>query len=306
MNARAGAHVYVVIVNFNSVSHLERCLAALPPRDNLRVIVWDNGSTDAEVSQLRILTRARADVTLAESSENLGFGPAVNRAVESLDAQPEDLIWILNPDTEMVGDAIATMVSGFVTHPQLKIVSPLITSSRTDRIWFAGGIVDCRRGKSTHADIGQPVENLGVEPIPTQFVTGAAPMMRIETWKRLRGFREDLFLYWEDADLSLRAMALGFSAAVLPTAIVRHAEGGSSGSVDGRSLVFYYYASRNRLIACGEGFGQRLSILLMRGGFESMRQIALIVVRERHERFRKLVAWCRGSLDGLRGKSGVR
>ena len=70
-----------------------------------------------------------------------------------------------------------------------------------------------------------------IHPVPhMSFVTGAAMMMHISTFELIGGFREDLFLYWEDVDLSLRAGRAGVRMELVPDARVWHAEGGSAES----------------------------------------------------------------------------
>src|SRR5262249_21108895 len=53
---------------------------------------------------------------------------------------------------------------------------------------------------------------------------------------------EDLFLYVEDVDLSLRVRASGFALVFVPDAVVRHKGSASSGSL--------YYDTRNTIVVC--------------------------------------------------------
>src|SRR5262249_38048819 len=57
---------------------------------------------------------------------------------------------------------------------------------------------------------------------------------------------EDLFLYVEDVDLSLRARAAGFAVVFVPNAVVRHKGSASSGGKS--STTNMYYSTRNTIV----------------------------------------------------------
>jgi N-acetylglucosaminyl-diphospho-decaprenol L-rhamnosyltransferase len=301
---------FVVIVNYNSANYVAECLGTLSQSDNQFVVVWDNHSAASDRAKLRSETSTRADVTLIESESNLGFGAAVNRAIASVVTAPDDILWILNPDTEVVGDAVQVLIGELDDASGPIILSPLLTYAEhefgPDQIWFAGGQVDSIRGVSTHAEIGKSADRVGSEPFETSFMTGAALMTTASVWRSLGGFREDLFLYWEDTDLSIRAERAGIVKKVVPAAVVRHHEGGSSGSIRGRSTTFYYYSYRNRLLVCGDGLRGRISVLFGRGLRETLKLFAVLMVREKSGRPRKFLAAVRGVLDGIRGVTGQR
>lgn len=299
--------LHVVIVNFNSTTHLAACLPSLLASDGLDVLVWDNGSRAADAAALRRLIAGQDRVTLIESSTNLGFGAAANRAVASLQAADDDVIWILNPDTIAHPGAIRELLRTMARRNEHVVVSPLILHSRAaqpNTVWYAGGDTDTGRGRTTHHLIGKNADDIGSEEFKTRFMTGAAPMMRMNTWKVLGGFPEDLFLYWEDVALSLNAADRGVDLVVSPCARIQHVEGGSTGSSRGRSATFYYYSSRNRLLVCGQTFSQRLWILIGRGAIETARTLGIILLRERDQRFTKLRVAGLGSLHGLQDRRG--
>ena len=97
----------VYIPNFNGERWLPRTLQSLRGQtERLEVVVVDNGSSDGSVAA------ARADfpeVTVLELGENLGFGPALNRAVA---AHPADAIVLLNSDVECEPGFCAALVAG--------------------------------------------------------------------------------------------------------------------------------------------------------------------------------------------------
>ena len=97
----------VYIPNFNGARWLPRTLASLRAQtERLDVVVVDNGSSDDSIAA----TRADfPEVTVLELGRNLGFGPALNRAVE---AHPADGIVLLNSDVACEPGFCAALVAG--------------------------------------------------------------------------------------------------------------------------------------------------------------------------------------------------
>jgi N-acetylglucosaminyl-diphospho-decaprenol L-rhamnosyltransferase len=186
------------------------------------------------------------------------------------------------------------------------IISPLILHGDRSAplIDFAGGHIDWRRGATIHVLRGKPASAAGSGLRPTTFVTGAAPMMKAETWKALSGFREDYFLYWEDADLSLRAERLGLRSAVDLDAPAWHSDSGSSDE-DGRSRSYYWHIARNRERFLREWTPSPLSLRdrLIREG-ETLRWIRRALL-ERHQPLQKVYSLVSGRLSAARVASGL-
>ena len=129
-------------------------------------------------------------------------------------------------------------------------------------------------------------------------------MMSAQTWHALGGFREDLFLYWEDADLCRRAVDAGLVLQVVPDARVWHAQGVSSaGGRTGNGPAFYYYNQRNRVLICGGRVG-KWRLVAVTGLRETLRLLAKPLLVERSARWVTFAASLRGLRDGLQGKKG--
>lgn len=254
--------LHIVIVNYNSVRYLAECLDSLQevPAD---IHVVDNASTHPEEDvMLEQLAARDTRVQLTRNDRNIGFGPAVNRVVSQLTLASDDVIWILNPDTTASASACEILVEHVRSNPK-SIVSPVIvTGEMGQKLWFAGGNFNPRRAEPVHIK-EIPFQN--VSSYKVSFLAGAALMMTTGTWRYLGGFREDLFMYWEDVDLSRRATELGIDMAIIPAARIWHRVGASSAAEPVKAATWYYYMFRNRLIVCAERRSQVPSILFGRG-----------------------------------------
>jgi N-acetylglucosaminyl-diphospho-decaprenol L-rhamnosyltransferase len=239
----------VIIVNWNVRDLLRRCLASLDEsarRSGLAttVIVVDNASHDGSAGMVRA---EFPGVHLVASERNLGFTAGNNLGLRALSEYPEDSlprgVLFLNPDAEIIGDALAIMVRYLDTHPAVGVVGPqlrypdgTVQSSRRrfptlataffestllQRWWPRNGILR----RYYMADLPDDAEQ------EVDWLVGACLMVRRETLAQVGGFDEGFFMYSEELDWCRRARALGWRVVYLPAAQVLHHEGKSSEQV---------------------------------------------------------------------------
>jgi N-acetylglucosaminyl-diphospho-decaprenol L-rhamnosyltransferase len=257
----------IVIVNWNVQELLRRCLLSLSrgaaritptpgmiePELAYEVIVVDCASSDGSVEMVR---REFPWVQLIASDENLGYARGNNLGL--VEATGRYLL-ILNPDTEIVGDALAMMARYLDAHPavgalgpQLRYPDGTLQSSRRRfpslatafcestllHQWFPNN----RTARRYHladrpADVIQPVD----------WLVGAALMIRREAWQQVGPLDEGFFMYFEELDWCRRCRAAGWEIHYLPAAQITHHEGKSSEQVmAARTIRFqsskiYYY-----------------------------------------------------------------
>lgn len=305
--------VHVIVVNYESSEYVRRLLDSLEAGDRdcpVYFHVLENGSSPQDAENLTKIIgdfRGEIETFVTYSDTNLGFGGGVNKLLRSIRYEPDHVLWILNPDTLVLKDSLIRLKAEV---GEDRAVSPLILQGDTNCIWFAGGEIDIRSGRTIHENFGCEMETLFDEnpnraPISTQFLTGAAPMLLAGTWKKVGEFWEELFLYWEDADWSLRAFDKNVKMLVVPQSVIRHSQGGSSGGGDGYSETFYYYVARNRFLICAR-FIPKFRLLFGSGFIETVKTLARPVLKEREYRLRKAASAAKGIFDGLRGRAGVR
>jgi len=275
-------------------------------------LLIDNASTPRDLDNLRRIASARSNVRLIENSRNVGFAAAINQGLSACDPMPQNAhVYIVNPDASFRAGAFEHLRDLLANTTKPTLVSPLILTGHADpKIWFKGGFVDRRSGRVVHHQIGNRyAKEENPQPVVrTTFLSGAIMAGKKSTWDLLGPMREDLFLYWEDADYSMRALDSNVDMLVEPNAVAEHSEGGSSRQLGdaGKSALFYYYTSRNRLIVCGDSTLQRISVATGRGLVQTLRGIATILLRERFDRKPKLLAYVRGVYDGCIGMTSRR
>ncbi|SHT66143.1 MAG: glycosyltransferase family 2 protein [Mycobacterium sp.] len=308
MSSAVNGTLHVLTVHFNTpalASSLVRRLPLATPNGRPLVIhVLDNCSTPENLRELRDRLSGLDSVTLDAIDENIGFGAGMNFLAVRHGITSSDVLWLLNPDTRLEPGCLENLENA-LDEGQFDIVSPFIFSGEGEAawIWYCGGDVERPSLRVRHRLYGAPTTSGPTDAFATDFVTGAAPMMRASVFHAIGGFPDDYFLYWEDAQFSWKARELGLRLGVIPSARLWHAVGASSGY--GLSPVFYYWATRNRFVYARDTGIARRRLTSGRGALESLRPIVW-ALRERDQRFRKVRAAMRGTRDGVRQFSRAR
>ncbi len=130
-----------------------------------------------------------------------------------------------------------------------------------------------------------------------QYVTGASLLVRAEAVKATGLIRESYFLYWEDADWSLRARRKGYRLLYCPKSRVWHKEGSTSGRLGPGGD---YYAVRNGLAFTLRHYPLFLPLVL----FSYLAKYTLVRTLKRQPN--NLGAVIKGIIDFFGGRKGQR
>ena len=200
-------------------------------------------------------------VRLIANTENRGFTGGNNQGLALARGR---YIFFLNPDTEVVGDALATMLAYMDAHPEVGALGPQLLygdgslqSSRRRFPSFATALFEstplawhwpanpwARRyrmedqesgvrgqgsaGRGQDEGAADSLASIGQE---VDWLVGAALLARRAVLEQIGGFDEAYFMYSEELDWCRRAKDAGWQIVYLPTARVIHYEGKSSEQV---------------------------------------------------------------------------
>lgn len=178
----------------------------------LEIIVVDNASTDGTPQWLRA---EFPWVTLIHQGCNAGYGRAANTGIKAARAEA---VMVANPDTLFREGSLEQLTAALTRHPRAfinpKLVLPDGRVNALGNIMHISGITSCHQ-------YGKPCKSFaGILPIP--LLSGAAVLAARDVWVQLRGFDPHIFLYMEDAELSLRARLLGLELYCAADAEVVH------------------------------------------------------------------------------------
>jgi GT2 family glycosyltransferase len=210
--------VFVLVLNFNGGEKLLSCLSSVFQSDfpRFEVVVVDNCSTDGSLDTAR---RNFSRAHFIKNSSNAGFAKGNNLGLRFALEKFADYVFVLNNDAVVEKNTISQLVQEADGKQAVGILSPLVLSADGKTVWFSGGKIDWVKMRAVHDDAAVPEH-----PYPTEYVCGCAMLVNKDVFKKIGLFDERFFLYYEDADFSLRAKKAGFSLLMVPSATVTHLE----------------------------------------------------------------------------------
>jgi GT2 family glycosyltransferase len=265
------ASLDIIIVNWNSGHFLRQCLESIADCSQsgwelYRVVVIDNASTDSSIEGLETLNLPLV-VTL--NPVNRGFAAACNQGSRGSTAH---FLLFLNPDTRLCPQSLRQAVT-------------FLERQENDRVGILGIQLLNERGEISCSCARFPTighflskmlgldrlfprvfrprymveHELGKNQIVDQ-VMGAFFLIRRSLFEALRGFDERFFLYFEEVDLSYRALSNGWMSYYLADAQAYHIGWGSSSQVKGERL---YHSLRSRILYGYKHFSWHMATLLL-------------------------------------------
>ncbi|MDU5875326.1 MAG: glycosyltransferase family 2 protein [Actinomyces urogenitalis] len=285
----------IVIVNWRRSDLTIRACCSIEsqmlPGD--RLIVVDNASGDGSPERLRA-----AGLEVVVTSTNLGFGAGVNAGARHM---REEVLVLLNNDAVAHPGFLDALTAPLTqSEPVAATTALLLLAGRwrearthepalrgldgsrwtrlppqdadsgrgTVLVNSTGNLVD-RNGNGYDRDWLTAYESLDANP-RVFGICGGACAIKASVWRELDGFREDLFMYYEDTDLSWRLHERGYEVRYVASAIAEHEHAASSGA---ESPLFIEVNMRNRiLVAAAHGPASMIIRALIRSCLRAARR----------------------------------
>ncbi len=230
----------IIIVSWNVEKQLRPCLKSIYALQGrvanveTEVLVVDNASVDNTVA---MINKEFPQIRLIANKENRGFAFANNQGIGLAQGS---YVMLLNPDTEIVGDALFRMVDYLQQHPEVGLLGPqllnsdgTVQSSRRRFPTLATAFVEStvlQRNLSRSSILA----NFYVKDKPNDttqevdWLVGACLLVRKEVIDRVGMLDERFFMYLEEVDWCYRIKKAGWRVVYLPAAQVIHHYGQSA------------------------------------------------------------------------------
>lgn len=238
-----------IIVSWNVEEQLRQCLQSIYAQGRTpvkaEVLVIDNASIDNTVS---MITKGFPQVKLITNKENQGFAAANNQGICLAQGR---YVMLLNPDTEIVGNALFEMMAYLDQHPEVGLVGPQLLNSD-------GTVQSSRRRFPTLATAfvestilqrylsrSSILANFYVKDKPdditqeVDWLVGACLLVRSEVIKQVGMLDERFFMYLEEVDWCYRIKKAGWKIVYLPAAQVIHHYGQSADQNVPRRHIYF-------------------------------------------------------------------
>jgi GT2 family glycosyltransferase len=234
--------VIVGTINFHSEERIAECfrsILAKSPAYGIEFVVVDNSDT------LGVTSVAGEPVKVIRGGGNLGYAGGVNLLIEYARTMGVVGLWVVNPDLVGSAGCLEALVVASSRYPEFDILTPIVLSGSTGKIWFGGGEFDRSTGRTEHSGYGQVFtpENEPLPPVATSWVSGCSMFLAPAFLERCPELDMKFFLYLEELEWQLRS---GAHVGVISECPVYHEEGTSSRDVE-RSIQTYFMA-RNRIL----------------------------------------------------------
>jgi len=210
--------VFIIVLNYNGKNIIVPCLRSVFKNSypNFEVVVVDNNSQDGSFEEAK-LNFSKA--SFIRNSQNLGYAAGNNLGTRFALERMADYVLLLNNDVEVENDFLVRMVEIAEKNEKTGIVGSIIFNQENREIWYAGGKISWFRMKTYHE---QKIRD--ASQFQTEFITGCSMLVKKDVFKKIGLLDEDYFLYWEDADFSVRANKAGFENMIAAKSWVYHLE----------------------------------------------------------------------------------
>lgn len=200
------------IVTYNNADIIEKCIGSILANTKdckFRLYVYDNCSVDGTAA---LVKEKFPQVVVIENKENKGFGYGHNQIIRRVKSKYHTVI---NPDIVVDTDVISQMADYMAMQPQNarkigillpKVLNPDGTEQYLPKMQpnFKYVILSkFSRFKHYRNEYTRSDENIQ-GPVVCENISGSFFMADTALLKRLHGFDQRYFMYFEDADLGKR------------------------------------------------------------------------------------------------------
>jgi len=244
----------IILLNYNNWQDTIECIQSLQKSEvkGENILVIENFSTDESFEKLRYET---PDVKIIQAKKNLGFTGGNNLGIKYAFENKYDYAIVLNNDTIIDSpDSIRTLIEEMDNNPDMTMgAGRIFYYPEKEKIWYDGGGVINWRGAAFHNNFRKDKNTviLNDENRQTSFISGCYMCIRLRDLPELGYMDENLFIYLDDLEYSVRAAKKKQKLYYVPKAVIYHKERGRGK----HSPRLIYYSIRNRRIVINLYFG---------------------------------------------------
>lgn len=289
--------VSVVILHYKGKDFTYQCLQSVKklqtPNSKLETIIVNNNPLE----KLDDIKKKFPKFIFLETGKNLGFVGGNNFGIKRAMKDGADYVFLINNDTILAPDVLVQLIAAAEdgwphSHLRSKVEAPkkrkkigilgtkiyfasgyeyhhgrYKEKDRGKVFWYAGGKIDWENVITKHRGVDEVDKGQYDKIEETDYVSGCGMFIKREVLEKIGLLDDKYFLYYEDADFSIKAKKAGFQLLFVPKAKMWHFNAGSS-EVGGP--LQDYYMTRNRLLFGMRYVPLRAKIALFRWGLSRL------------------------------------
>lgn len=247
--------VAVIIINYNTSKFTLECIQAVVAKTSeaisYEIIVVDNNSQLSDYKNLKKHFPKQPNIKLHRSDINTGFGGGNMFGAQF--AKAEYLLF-LNNDAMLKNDCLSILYKFMEDNQKVgvctaqnydehgKFVPSFDHNKGIRRLLFGRGFLE-----KINPKVYPKRKKEYASPLEVNWVNGAFLFFRNKAFQKIGGFDTNIFLYWEEMDLSHRLRKIGYSSILVPKARILHYQGvsiGNSERIDKEAYISYLYVLR--------------------------------------------------------------
>lgn len=257
--------VYIIIVTYNSMKWMERCLDSLrASRYPLHIVIIDNCSKDATLEYLR----NQGDVHLIVNQQNRGFGQANNQGIEFALKHGADYCFLLNQDAYISPDTLEKLLETHKQYPRAGILAPVHLNGDASGLdpYYRNFVLPTSDAFLTDACLGTVKRWYDVDLVPA-----AGWFIPCHTLDMIGGFDPLFFHYGEDDNYMQRLRFHGLKIIMDREAVIRH----DRENTVGNSKVYLHKKNRRDLLILSDDINHDKKYIIQKIGKQFFANLSL-------------------------------
>jgi GT2 family glycosyltransferase len=293
--------VGLVTIWYRAGEHIDRFMEDLCALNYSRVehVFVIHDQTPAEVHRLREL-QPRA--TILDPARNLGSAAGWNLGIRPLMDRGVPYIGMWNVDVRLEPSCLDKLVEAMETDPTIGATQPLLLySDAPTTVEMFGGSVELGVGRMQHNCKGETALAQLPPCMDVDYLDGGTMLIRATVLRRIGGFDEQLSMYDEDVDLSIRIRKAAYRTVAVRDAIAWHYHRAVQGLLPSKHETFYL--ARNQFYIARKHCGRATWLKLVARTSRDLPRVTLSYLRRR-----PILAWAYlcGAVHGIAGAMGNR
>ena len=237
--------VSIIIINWNGLSHLKKCLPSLSLQKykHVEVIIVDNASTDGSVEYIE---KNFPKIKVVVNDRNYGFAHGNNIGYEHVKG---DYVLFLNNDTKVKSDFIIELLNVVDKDKRIAGAQSKILLMDEPTKYDSIGAFLTSTGFLYHYGVAKEDRPQYDHQINLYSAKGACMLFRKSVLEKIKVHGEIMdksyFAYFEETDMCHRVWLAGFRIVYAPKSIIFHKVGATSNKFE--SSFVQYHSFKNRI-----------------------------------------------------------